>query len=237
LPHSPIGDSKEEFVNALFARVARRYDHLNDIISLRQHRRWRRIAVRVSGVRAGDVALDVATGTGDFAAELARAVGGEGGVVGVDFCETMLDLARRKLAALPQASLVRARAENLPFTDGAFDCVTTGFALRNVSDIRKVVSEMARVTRPGGRVVSLEIVGPEGRLLRPFWRLYFQGAMPRFARLFGGDPEAYGYLPDSVDSFCSRAELADVLRECGLVDVRITNLALGTVCIHRGTRQ
>lgn len=232
-----VGGQKQRYIDRLFAGIAPKYDLLNSVISLGRHKAWRRAAVRMSGLAAGSRAVDVATGTGDFALELARAVGSTGRVVGVDFCGPMLDLAARKLARRQIISLVRANAEHLPFAADAFDCAAIGFALRNVSSVPATIAEMSRVVKPGGRVISLEIVGPGSRLLVPVWRLYLFGLVPRLAQAFRARREPYDYLRHSVQGFCSREELAGIFRECGLVDIRIRDLTFGVVCIHMGTKR
>ena len=231
------GKDKERYVNRLFASIAPKYDLLNSVISLGNHRRWRRTAVAMSGLGPGGTALDVATGTGDFALDLARAVGERGRVVGADFCEPMLQLARRKLAGRPGVELVAANAECLPFASDTFDCATIGFALRNVASAAATIGEMARVTRPGGRVVSLEILGPRSRVLAPVWRLYFFRVVPQLAQVLGAERQAYDYLPESVAGFYSRDELAGMFRNCGLGNVVVRDLMFGAVCIHVGIKQ
>jgi demethylmenaquinone methyltransferase/2-methoxy-6-polyprenyl-1,4-benzoquinol methylase len=231
-----VGSEKERYVNRLFASIAPKYDLLNSVISLGRHRRWRKRAVSMCRLAAGGTALDVATGTGDFALELSGAAGETGHVVGVDFCGPMLELARSKVSG-KSISLAAANAESLPFASDTFDCSTIGFALRNVADVRSAISEMARVTKHGGRVTSLEIVGPTSRVLGPLWRLYFFRLMPKIARLFGAEKEPYEYLPDSVARFYSREELAEMFRECGLTDVEVHNLMFGIVCIHMGIKE
>jgi demethylmenaquinone methyltransferase / 2-methoxy-6-polyprenyl-1,4-benzoquinol methylase len=232
-----VGGEKERYVNQLFASAASRYDLLNSVISIGRHKSWRRLAVRMSGVKTGGAALDVATGTGDFAIDLADAVGKTGHVAGVDFCEPMLKLAAEKTAGRDEINLAVANAEHLPFASDSFDCSTIGFALRNVADVRAVITEMARVTKPGGSVVSLEILGPKAKILQPLWRLYFFRLMPKIAQCFGAEREPYDYLPNSVERFCSREELAEVFRDSGLTDVKIRGLMFGIVCIHMGTKQ
>lgn len=232
-----VGRNKETYVNRLFASIAPKYDLLNSVISAGRHKKWRKLAVAMSALSLGDTALDVATGTGDFALDLADAVGETGSVIGVDFCEPMLQIAKEKLADRPNIELAAANAEHLPFPVNRFDCVTIGFALRNVADVRATVVEMVRVTKPGGRVTSLEILGPRSKVLRPMWRLYFSKIMPRIAQLFGAEREPYKYLPDSVERFCSREELADIFSKCGLKDVCVRNLMFGFVCIHMGVKQ
>lgn len=237
LRQSLVGPEKERYVNRLFSSIAPKYDLMNTVISFGKHKSWRRLAVRMSKLPESGKALDVATGTGDFALDLADAAGTNGYVVGTDFCAPMLDLARQKLAAHSNIELVTGNAESLPFDSDLFDCVTIGFGLRNVSDVPTAVAEMARVTKSGGRVVSLEILGPRSKLLQPFWRAYFFQIMPRMARIFGAEREPYDYLPDSVARFHSREELVNIFRSCGLEEVQVRNLMFGVVCIHMGTKR
>lgn len=232
-----VGKEKERYINRLFGAIAPKYDLLNSVISMGKHKRWRRLAVRMSGLAIGGKALDVATGTGDFALDLSETAGETGYIVGADFCLPMLGLAKRKLQGRQNVELVAANAESLPFVSDFFDCSTIGFALRNVADVRATITEMTRVTKPGGRVISLEIVGPRSKLMQPLWRLYFSKIMPRIAQVIGADRKHYEYLPDSVERFYSREELAEIFRDCGLVDLHIRSLTFGIVCIHMGTKR
>lgn len=231
------GSEKERYVRRLFGLVAPKYDLMNSVISFGKHKGWRKLAVRMAELKPGEMAVDAATGTGDFALELASAVGETGLVVGTDFCQPMIDLAAGKLAGEKTIELVTANAESLPFASNTFDCATIGFALRNVASVPATITEITRVIKPGGRVISLEIVGPHLRILQPLWKLYFFRVMPWLVSLFGAEREPYDYLPDSVARFYSREELADIFRDCGLVDIKIRNLTFGTVCIHMGTKQ
>jgi demethylmenaquinone methyltransferase/2-methoxy-6-polyprenyl-1,4-benzoquinol methylase len=191
----------------------------------------------MAGVRVGETAIDVATGTGDFAIDLARAVGDSGRVVATDFCEPMLEVAKVKTERHRSIELALANAESLPYEDNTFDCATIGFALRNVASVQAAITEMARVIKPGGRVVSLEMVRPTRPVITPLWRLYFFRVMPRLAQTFGAKREPYDYLPESVARFHSREELAEVFRDCGLVEVTSRALMLGLVCIHMGIKR
>lgn len=223
-------------VRRMFGRIAGGYDRLNSLLSAGLHHGWRRFAVRECRLPAKGRTLDVATGTGDFAIEMA----GQGcTALGVDPCEPMLDVAREKLRRLGlngQVALAIGEAERLPVADASFDAATIGFALRNVTDIDATFREMARAVRPGGRVVSLEIAKPRGALLRPFFFAYFYHLSPLVARLLGGDSEAYKYLPESLKTFKSREELVQSMRKAGLVDVQCHDLSGGMVCVHVGTR-
>jgi demethylmenaquinone methyltransferase/2-methoxy-6-polyprenyl-1,4-benzoquinol methylase len=229
---------KEAYVEGLFSSIASKYDLLNSVMSLHMHKAWRRFAVGKCGVGPGSNALDVCCGTGDFAIELAKAVGEAGSVVGVDFSLQMLELAKQKVrrSGYGWVSFLEANACSLPFEDNAFDCVTVGFGLRNVADLGKAVSEMVRVTRPGGKIVCLEISKVTNPLLMLPWQLYFYVLTPYIARLFQGRKEAYEYLPRSVKGFVSREELAAEFERQGLRDVEYRDLTFGAVCVHVGTK-
>jgi len=233
----PPPEQKAQYVREMFTSIAPVYDRLNSIISLGLHRLWRRTAVRLSGLKPGDSALDVATGTGDFAITLAKAVGPTGRVVGIDFSEGMLRLAHEKIKRLGLDGVIQfewADALALPFADGEFDAATVGFAGRNVTDLKGMFSEMRRVVRPGGRVVHLELSRPTLPIFRDIYRIYFYHLVPVVGGALARSRSAYGYLPESLSVFPSPEEVARVMREAGLVKVRYYPLALGTVTVHVG---
>jgi demethylmenaquinone methyltransferase / 2-methoxy-6-polyprenyl-1,4-benzoquinol methylase len=215
----------------MFDRIASVYDLMNSVMTVGMHHRWRQRAVDLAEVGPGDRALDVATGTGDLAVALKRRVGPAGEVVGMDFSENMLELARAK------ASDVRfewGNALELPYDDGSFDAATVGFGVRNFSDLRRGLAELARVVRPGGRVVVLEMTTPERPPLSWFFGVWFDRIVPRLGRL-AGDPDAYSYLPSSVRRFPDARSLATELAALGLVEVRWLLTAGGIIAIHAGT--
>jgi demethylmenaquinone methyltransferase / 2-methoxy-6-polyprenyl-1,4-benzoquinol methylase len=182
----------------------------------------------------GDRALDVATGTGDLALELAGRVAPAGQVVGVDFSERMLELARGKVSeAGPAAEFLWANALELPFADGEFDAATVGFGARNFADLERGLSEMTRVVRPGGRIVILEITTPRRPPLSTFFSLWFDRVVPALGRL-AGDAQAYSYLPSSVRRFPGPEELAAVMTRCGLDHIRYLLTAGGIIALHAG---
>jgi demethylmenaquinone methyltransferase/2-methoxy-6-polyprenyl-1,4-benzoquinol methylase len=235
----PSRDSAQfaEQVNRMFDRVAGRYDLLNSVMSAGLHHRWRRRAAERAELAPGDAALDVCCGTGDMSLELARRVSPEGHVVGCDFSEPMLDLAREK-AARAGADSVRfewADALQLPYDAGSFDAVTVGFGVRNFADRSRGIAEMTRVLRPGGRLVILEITRPARPPLSAFYSLWFDRIVPLLGRL-SGNAEAYTYLPESVRSFPSPAALAEELDAAGLSGIRWTILAGGIIAVHSGVR-
>ena len=234
----------------MFDRIAGIYDRLNSVMTAGLHHQWRRRAADLAAVGAGSRVLDVATGTGDLAFELARRVGPEGSVVGADFSEQMLAIARTKALARGAApggagaigeaseasriSWMQANALELPFEDDAFDAATVGFGVRNFSDLDRGLAEMARVVRPGGRVVILEMTNPQKPPLSTFFSVWFDRVVPVLGR-FAGDSDAYTYLPSSVRRFPGPYELAAKLSAAGLVDIRYVLTAGGIIATHVGT--
>jgi demethylmenaquinone methyltransferase/2-methoxy-6-polyprenyl-1,4-benzoquinol methylase len=212
----------------MFDRIAGVYDFMNAVMTAGMHQRWRERAVELAQVGPGSRALDVATGTGDLAVAL-RAAGAE--VVGCDFSEEMLERARRKE---PSARFEWADALALPYEDDSFDAATVGFGARNFSDLERGLGEMARVVRPGGRVVVLEITTPQKPPLSTFFSLWFDRIVPALGRI-AGDEEAYSYLPSSVKRFPEPHALAGELAAAGLEDIRWILTAGGIIAIHAGT--
>jgi demethylmenaquinone methyltransferase/2-methoxy-6-polyprenyl-1,4-benzoquinol methylase len=225
------GTLPEPQVQAMFDRIAGVYDLMNSVMTAGLHHRWRSRAADMAALAPGDSALDVATGTGDLAVELARRVGPEGEVVGSDFSERMLELAREKA---PELRFEHGNALSLPYDDDSFDAATVGFGARNFSDLPQGLREMARVVRPGGRVVILEITTPERAPLSWFFGLWFDRIVPLMGR-FAGDPDAYTYLPSSVRRFPNARGLGAAMAAVGLVDVRWLLTAGGIIAIHAGT--
>jgi demethylmenaquinone methyltransferase/2-methoxy-6-polyprenyl-1,4-benzoquinol methylase len=236
----------------MFDRVAGVYDALNTVMSAGLHHRWRARAVDLAQVGPGSRVLDVATGTGDLAIELARRVAPQGEVVGSDFSEGMLDRARAKAAADGLGASMRfewADALALPYPDDRFDAATVGFGARNFSDLQRGLAEMARVVRPGGRVVVLEITTPTRAPLSHFYALWFDRIVPALGRVAGtfsrrahGDStaertiaHAYTYLPNSVKRWPGPAALAAEMQRAGLLGISYVITAGGIVAIHAGT--
>lgn len=217
----------------MFDRISGFYDPMNSVMTAGLHHQWRDRAVELSRVGAGDRALDVATGTGDLAVKLAERIGPAGEVVGSDFSESMLERARRKTAGVRWEW---ANAMALPYGDGEFDAATVGFGARNFSDLDRGLAEMARVVRPGGRVVVLEITTPTRPPLSTFFSLWFDRVVPAIGRV-AGDPEAYAYLPNSVKRFPGPDALAAAMSQAGLSDIRWILTAGGIIALHVGVRK
>jgi demethylmenaquinone methyltransferase/2-methoxy-6-polyprenyl-1,4-benzoquinol methylase len=222
-------------VQGMFDRVAGRYDLLNSVMTAGLHHGWRAKAADRAEVGPGDAVLDVCCGTGDLAFELARRVVPGGHVVGCDFSESMLDLAREKADGAP-VRFEWADALQLPYDDRRFDAVTVGFGVRNLSDLDRGLAEMRRVLRPGGRLVVLEITQPTRPPLSTFYSFWFDRVVPLLGR-FAGDSAAYSYLPESVRSFPSPRGLAEKMDAAGLRRIRWTVLAGGIIAIHSGVAE
>lgn len=232
------GVLEEEQVRAMFDRIAGLYDRMNTVMTAGMHHRWRRRAADLAAVPHGGRALDVATGTGDLALELARRVGPLGEVIGTDFSTRMLELAQAKAAAPGGEVAGRLRFEfanalELPYPDDAFDAATVGFGARNFASLERGLGQMVRVVRPGGRVVVLEITTPQRPPLSYFFDVWFDRIVPELGRL-AGDPDAYSYLPRSVRRFPGPEKLAAQMWRCGLRDVRYLVTAGGIIALHVG---
>ena len=234
----PSRDS-EEFagqVRGMFDRIAGVYDVMNSAMTAGLHHEWRRRAVERAEAGPGDDALDVACGTGDLALELRRSIGPDGRVVGCDFSERMLELAREKSGEHGLAAEFGwADALDLPYGDSSFDAVTIGFGARNLADLDRGLAEMTRVLRPGGRLVILEITRPTREPLASFYGLWFDRLVPVLGNL-AGDPDAYSYLPESVRSFPAPRKLAGKMDAAGLERIRWLLLAGGIIAIHSGRK-
>jgi demethylmenaquinone methyltransferase / 2-methoxy-6-polyprenyl-1,4-benzoquinol methylase len=227
-PSARSGTLEEGQVRAMFDRIAGVYDVMNSVMTAGLHHRWRERAVDLARVGPGSRALDVATGTGDLAIALA-ARGAD--VVGSDFSEGMLERARAKSSAVRWE---HGNALSLPYDDGSFDAATVGFGARNFSELGVGLREMARVVRPGGRVVVLEITTPTRPPLSTFFSLWFDRIVPLLGRVTGED-QAYTYLPSSVKRFPGPRDLGSVMVEAGLGDVRWILTAGGIIALHSGT--
>jgi demethylmenaquinone methyltransferase/2-methoxy-6-polyprenyl-1,4-benzoquinol methylase len=239
-PSSP-GTLEETQVRAMFDRIAGLYDRMNTVMTGGLHHRWRRRAADLAQCKPGDRALDVATGTGDLALELTGRVAPGGTVIGADFSERMLALARVKPSPYSDGRVgssvtlrfETANALSLPYPDDDFDAATVGFGARNFSDLEQGLREMARVVKPGGRVVVLEITNPQRPPLSSFFGLWFDRLVPALGRL-AGDAPAYSYLPSSVRRFPGPEALADLMFRCGLTRIRYLITAGGIIALHVG---
>jgi demethylmenaquinone methyltransferase/2-methoxy-6-polyprenyl-1,4-benzoquinol methylase len=236
----PTADKEAALVQAMFDRVAPRYDLANSVFSLGQDRHWRRVAARAAAPRPGDLVLDVAAGTGALSQEL-RAGGAR--VVPLDFSWNMLAAGRARAQGRGRARdggrdllWTNGDGTRLPFADATFDAVTIAFGLRNLPDAGAGLRELARVTRPGGRLVVCEFSTPTWPPLRAAYHRCVLGAMPWAARLLTSDPAAYRYLAESIRAWPDQEALAAVLAGNGWAGVRWRNLTGGIVAVHHAER-
>jgi demethylmenaquinone methyltransferase/2-methoxy-6-polyprenyl-1,4-benzoquinol methylase len=226
---APPGEVRE-----MFDRISPVYDLMNQLISGFQEPRWRRRAIREARLPAGGSAVDVACGTGKVSVSLARRVGPTGRVVGVDFAPRMIDRARRARRSAANVEFVVGDAMALPLPDATFDAATIAFGMRNLPDYRRGFAEMARVVRPGGRVVCLEISRPRSRIGRAIQQ-WFDRIVPVIGRL-AGQGDAYGYLVQSTRGYPGPERIAAIMRDAGLDDVRWIAMSGGIVTLHAATR-
>jgi demethylmenaquinone methyltransferase/2-methoxy-6-polyprenyl-1,4-benzoquinol methylase len=233
---SPVRDRLDPAdVERMFDRIAGPYDLMNTLMTAGLDRRWRAIAARECGVGRGATVLDACCGTGDLALELARTVGRIGQVTGLDFSAEMLQRAARKVPGADAATVqwVRGDATAMPFADDAYAAATIAFGLRNLPDPEQGLRELARVVRPGGKVVCLEITRPAQGALKKFYSLWFDRGIPALGKVLdrGG---AYSYLPASVRRFPGPEQLGETFHRAGMTDVRYRLLAGGIVALHVG---
>jgi demethylmenaquinone methyltransferase/2-methoxy-6-polyprenyl-1,4-benzoquinol methylase len=228
-------------VQKMFSDIAPRYDLLNRLLSCGQDRYWRKRAVNRLSPQAGERFLDIATGTADVALEIIRKVPrGTVQVVGIDFSEKMLELAKQKIDsqdATHSIQLESGSAENLPFEDNCFDGTTTAFGVRNFSNVGQSLREMHRVLKPGGRCAILEFSLPKNSVLKALYRFYFEMLLPRIGRLISKHPSAYTYLPETVASFPVREEFSNLMQQAGFIDVNYKEMTFGIVILYTGVKQ
>jgi demethylmenaquinone methyltransferase/2-methoxy-6-polyprenyl-1,4-benzoquinol methylase len=230
---------KGEKIQQMFGAIAPRYDFLNRLLSFGIDRRWRKKAVRLLKYRDGSRILDVATGTGDVALEIARRTPESVKITGADFCKEMVELGCVKVAASPYADRIDlkvAPCEDLPFANNIFDSITIAFGIRNVVDRKLGLAEMWRVLRPGGRMIILEFSTPRSRLFRQLYYFYFRRLLPVVGGLFSRY-NAYKYLPDSVLEFPSQEEFSRMIGEAGFRNIHLHELTFGIATIYVGEKE
>lgn len=230
---------QEDFVLHLFSNIASRYDRLNAAFTLNQDSHWRKIAASKANVKADQSILDVCCGTGKLTISLAELVGDKGQVLGLDFCESMLQKAKENIDATPykqRITLMQGNALCLPFADNSFDCVTIGFGLRNVSDIEKALSEMYRVVKPGGTVLSVELSKPSAPILKQLYYFYFERILPFLGNLGLGKSSPYYNLPASLKTLPHQSVILGYFSDTGLKQVYSHELTGGIATIHVGLK-
>jgi len=229
---------KGEKIQQMFGAIAPRYDFLNRLLSFGIDRRWRKKAVRLLKYREGSRILDVATGTGDVALEIAKCTPASVKITGADFCKEMVELGEVKVAASPYAGRIDlkvAPCEDLPFASNTFDSITIAFGIRNVVDRKLGLAEMWRVLRPGGRMIILEFSTPKSQFFRQIYYFYFRRLLPVVGGLFSRY-NAYKYLPDSVLEFPSHEEFSRLISEAGFRNIHIHELTFGIATIYAGEK-
>ncbi len=238
---TPMLDKSGDRVRQMFAEIAPKYDLMNHVLSLNIDTHWRAKTLRILNLKAGEPILDACTGTGDLAIAMARTLGPETVIVGSDFCDEMLKIAREKQTKkLPGHSLVEfieADTQELPFPENHFQVVTVAFGLRNVAVTEKGLSEMRRVCKKGGQVAVLEFSKPTVFGLRHLYNAYFKHVLPRVGQSLSKNKQsAYEYLPQSVQEFPSGEALAEIMRLVGLTDIKMVPMTLGVVTLYVGTK-
>ncbi|HLR60600.1 MAG TPA: demethylmenaquinone methyltransferase [Pseudogracilibacillus sp.] len=232
------GPSKEKRVHSVFETISDKYDSMNSIISFNRHKSWRKDVMRKMKIDEGSKALDVCTGTGDWAFSLAEEVGETGHVTGLDFSKNMLSIAieKNEKAHLKQLDFIQGNAMKLPFESNSFDYVTIGFGLRNVPDYLTVLKEMYRVVKPGGVVVCLETSQPTLIGFRQIYYFYFKFIMPLFGKLFAKSYKEYAWLHESAKDFPDKKELAKLFNEAGFSNVEIKSYTGGVAAMHKAKK-
>jgi len=232
----PAGE-KVDRVRGVFDSVAPNYDLMNDLMSGGLHRLWKHFTLNKTGLRPGDQALDIAGGTGDLAAGLSKQVGQSGLVCLTDINAEMLGHGRRKLlnrGIVGNVTLAQANAEQLPFRNECFHCATIGFGLRNVTDKPAALASMARVLKPGGRLLILEFSTPALKLLEPLYDFYSFNILPILGELVAGDADSYRYLAESIRMHPDQDQMVELMTDSGLEDSHYFNLSGGIVALHIG---
>ncbi len=232
------GSSKEKKVHNVFESISEKYDSMNSIISFNKHKSWRKDVMNKMNVQADSDALDVCTGTGDWAISLAEEVGESGHVVGLDFSKNMLSIAEEKNKEynIKQLDFIHGNAMDLPFESNSFDYVTIGFGLRNVPDYLTVLKEMYRVVKPGGTVVCLETSQPTMIGFRQAYYFYFKFIMPLFGKLFAKSYKEYAWLHESAKDFPNKKELTKLFKEAGFKDIEVKSYTGGVAAMHKATK-
>lgn len=227
---------KEERVHHVFEKIYNKYDSMNSIISFQRHKPWRKDVMKKMAVRKGSQALDVCCGTGDWSLSLSEEVGPSGEVIGLDFSENMLSVAKEKqeVSGLKNINFIHGNAMKLPFKDNSFDYVTIGFGLRNVPDYLTVLKELHRVVKPEGMVVCLETSQPTLIGFRQLYYFYFRFIMPLVGKIYAKSYQEYAWLHESAKDFPNKKELKEMFLQAGFSQVKIKSYTGGVAAMHMG---
>ncbi len=232
-------NEKSSLVSKVFDSVASRYDLMNDLMSIGIHRIWKRLTIELSGVRQGNFVLDIAGGTGDLAVRFAELVGPHGKVILADINESMLRVGRDKLidsGRHQNVNFIQTDAQQLPFPDNTFECITIAFGLRNVTDKEAALTSMYRALKPGGRLLILEFSKPENELLNKAYDAYSFHILPLLGKLVARDSDSYRYLAESIRMHPDQQTLQELIESVGFSDCCYYNMSGGIVAVHQGVR-
>lgn len=231
-------EAKERHVHAVFEKIAPKYDFMNDLLSFRRHKAWRRFALNKMNIQNGDTALDLCCGTCDWTIAIACRNGGAK-VTGLDFSKQMLKYGQQKIdrAGLQDSiTLIQGNAMELPFANDSFDFVTIGFGLRNLPDYKQALREMYKVVKPGGKVVCLELSKPVWQPFKAIYYLYFKHLLPLLGKIFAKSYEQYKWLPESLATFPDHRQLKKIFEEAGFEKTEVYPLTGGIAALHIGTK-
>ncbi|RXT13568.1 bifunctional demethylmenaquinone methyltransferase/2-methoxy-6-polyprenyl-1,4-benzoquinol methylase UbiE [Ammoniphilus sp. CFH 90114] len=239
MSYLPSKDKKESYVRDLFNTISTGYDRTNRMMSMGQDERWRRMVVARSEASKGDHILDVCCGTAKLSMQLATSVGPEGRVTGLDFSENMIEVGKQNILSHPHKdiiTLIQGNAMSLPFEDNQFDAVTVAWGLRNVPDIEVAISEMVRVLKPGGKLVSLDMSKPNAPVFKQVYWLYFEKIVPVMGQFGAGKANAYHYFYESAKEFPDARKLTSLFAKKGLQETKFKDLMGGTLAIVEGRK-
>lgn len=232
-------EKKEALVREVFDSVAGKYDLMNDLMSMGTHRIWKRLVAAETGLKPGETAIDVAGGTADISLLMAERVGETGSIVVFDINHEMLKVGQEKCidrGYLKNIRFVQGNAEAIAFEDNSFHCATVGFGIRNVTHLDRAFAEMARVVKPGGKVICLEFSHPENKLFSKLYDMYSFSFLPAVGEFITGNRSAYEYLPESIRKFPPQEELKKIMEGVGLFKVKYYNLFNGIAAVHVGVK-
>lgn len=228
-----VQDDRDIYVKNIFSKIAPYIDFLNSFFTFGKDKLWRKNLIAMSGIKSGDMVLDICTGTGDVAFLISEKVGPHGEVIGIDFCEEMLEIAnKRKNNQHRNISFMLSNAKDLDFPDNSFDAVTVAFGIRNIPETIRALKEIKRVLRPGGRFICLELTRPTNRFFVPFYKVYTFKVMPFIAKIFLRTETPYNYLPRSIEAYYKPEDFKELMTRCGFSDITVRPMTGGIVTLY-----